>query len=81
MKKNIFEKKSEFKCDRILKTCCISGSHLEARMYRCAGSPFANSLKEETFASGKIRQIFGINFRELAAFCILARINFREFMI
>ena len=36
---------------------------------------------EETFASGKIREIFGINFRELAAFAFLARINFREFMI
>ena len=36
---------------------------------------------EETFASGKIREIFGINFRELAVFTFLARINFREFMI
>ena len=40
-----------------------------------------HTLKEETFASGKIREIFGINFRELAVFAFLARINFREFMI
>ena len=40
-----------------------------------------STLKEETFASGKIREIFGINFRELAVFAFLARINFREFMI
>ena len=45
-----------------------------------------NTLKEEnfveeTFASGKIRKIFGINFRELAVFAFLARINFPEFMI
>ena len=39
------------------------------------------TLKEETFASGKIREMFGINFRELAVFAFLARINFREFMI
>ena len=39
------------------------------------------TLKEETFASGKTREIFGINFRELAVFAFLARINFREFMI
>ena len=41
----------------------------------------AITLKEETFASGKIREIFGINFRVLAVFAFLARINFREFMI
>ena len=35
-----------------------------------------DTLKEETFASGKIREIFGINFRELAVFAFLARINF-----
>ena len=40
-----------------------------------------HTLKEETFASEKIREIFGINFRELAACAFLARINFREFMI
>ena len=39
------------------------------------------TFAEETFASGKIREIFGINFRELAVFAFLARINFREFMI
>ena len=39
------------------------------------------TLAEETFASGKIREIFGINFRQLAVFTFLARINFREFMI
>ena len=39
------------------------------------------TLKEETFASEKISDIFGINFRELAVFAFLARINFREFMI
>ena len=38
------------------------------------------TLKEETFASGKIRKNFGINFCELAVFAFLARINFREFM-
>ena len=42
---------------------------------------FLATLKEETLASGKIREIFGINFRELAVFAFLARINFREFMI
>ena len=41
----------------------------------------SNTLKEETLASGKIREIFGINFRELAVFAFLAKINFREFMI
>ena len=39
------------------------------------------TLKEETFASGNIREIFGINFRELFVLAFLARINFREFMI
>ena len=38
-----------------------------------------NTLKEETFASGKIREIFGRNFRELANFAFFARIIFREF--
>ena len=37
--------------------------------------------KRYTFVSGKICEIFGINFRELAVFAFLARINFREFMI
>ena len=48
-----------------------------------------NTLKEETFAqetfaSGKIREIFGRNFREfreLANFGFFARIIFREFML
>ena len=40
-----------------------------------------HTLKEETFSSGNIREIFGINFRELAVFAFLARINFREFMV
>ena len=43
-----------------------------------------STLKEETFASGKIRQIFGRNFREfreLANFGFFARIIFREFML
>ena len=47
------------------------------------------TLKEETFAaetfaSGKIRKIFGRNFREfheLANFGFFARIIFREFML
>ena len=30
------------------------------------------TLAEETFASGKIREIFGINFRELVVFCIFS---------
>ena len=39
---------------------------------------------EETFASGKIREIFGRNFREfreLANFGFFERIIFREFML
>ena len=42
------------------------------------------TLKEETFASGKICEIFGRNFREfreLANFGFFARIIFREFML
>ena len=42
------------------------------------------TLKEETFASGKIREMFGRNFREireLANFGFFARIIFREFML
>ena len=41
------------------------------------------TFAEETFASGKIREIFGRNFREfreLANIGIFARIIFREFM-
>ena len=44
----------------------------------------SSTLKEETFASGKIREIFGRNFREfreLANFGFFARIIFREFML
>ena len=40
------------------------------------------TFAEETFASGKIREIFGRNFREfreLANFGFFARIIFREF--
>ena len=43
--------------------------------------PVLIGLKEETFASGKIREIFGRNFREfreLANFGFFARINFRD---
>ena len=43
-----------------------------------------HTLKEETFASGKIREIFGRNFREfreLANFGFFERIIFREFML
>ena len=40
-----------------------------------------STLKEETFASGKIREIFGRNFRQLANFGFFARIIFREFML
>ena len=45
-----------------------------------------NTLKEKTFVektfvSGKIREIFGMNFRELAVFAFLVKINFHEFMI
>ena len=42
------------------------------------------TFAEETFASGKIREIFGRNFREfreLANFGFFARIIFREFML
>ena len=42
------------------------------------------TFAEETFASGKIREIFGRNFREfreLANFQFFARIIFREFML
>ena len=38
-------------------------------------------ILQETFGSGKILEILGINFHELAIFAFLARINFREFMI
>ena len=43
-----------------------------------------DTFAEETFASGKIREIFGRNFREfreLANFGFFARIIFREFML
>ena len=40
-----------------------------------------NFREWKNFAIGKIREIFGINFRELAVFAFLARINFHEFMI
>ena len=46
-------------------------------------APLSPTLKEETFASGKIREIFGRNFREfreLANFGFFARIIFREFI-
>ena len=44
---------------------------------------YRSTLKEETFAeetlaNGKIREISGINFCELAVFAFLARINFRD---
>ena len=42
------------------------------------------TFTEETFASGKIREIFGRNFhefRELANFGFFARIIIREFML
>ena len=55
--------------------CCFSCCKVQ--LYTLKEETFA----EETFASGKIREIFGINFRELAVFAFLARINFREFMI
>ena len=51
------------------------------KMYR---KDLSISLKEETFASGKIREIFGRNFREfreLDNFRFFARIIFREFML
>ena len=39
------------------------------------------TFAEETFTSGKFREIFGRNFRELANFGFFARIIFREFML
>ena len=59
----------------------MSHSFIPALIY---GLKVCYTLKEETFASGKIREIFGRNFREfreLANFGFFARIIFREFML